>query len=149
MQKGGRKNIPYIQILVITENNACFVPTSSPAGRGSTIYVLNFFAEHCARATHSMALCDIKTRWHCLFCDQGDRSKGREKESSSYPRRWDFMILCLTNMQRDICLCIGRIHVYNSAYHRWCTNLSLSVNNVSLKSFITRINLNVVSSEGF
>ena len=51
-------------------------------------------------------LCDIKTRWHCLFCDQGDRSKGQERrtKSSSYPGRWDLMILCLTNMLRDICL---------------------------------------------
>ena len=66
--------------VVITENNACFVPTSSPAWRGSTRYVLNLFAEHCARTNNSMELCDITTRWHCFFCDQGDRSKGREKD---------------------------------------------------------------------
>ena len=50
----------------------------------SSRYVLeikpHFFEEHYAGTTHSIESCDIKTRWHCLFCDQGDRSKGREKD---------------------------------------------------------------------
>ena len=52
--------------------------------RSSSIYVLetktHFFEEHCARTPHSIESCGIKTRWHCLFYHQGDRSKGREKD---------------------------------------------------------------------
>ena len=38
----------------------------------------SFFEEHCARAICSMESYNITTGW--LFCDQGDQSKGREKD---------------------------------------------------------------------
>ena len=39
------------------------------------------------------------------FVIKGIEARGkRNTTSSSYPGRWDLMILCLTNMLRDICL---------------------------------------------
>ena len=114
-------------MLVITENNACFVPTTSPVWLGSPMFpqhcccwqalswedegqkVLqdnfletkpNFFEEHCARTTHSMESCDI--RWHASFVIKGIDAMGERKtKSSSYPVHRYLMILCVTNMPRD------------------------------------------------
>ena len=39
------------------------------------------------------------------FVIKGIEARGKRKtKRSSYPGRWDLMILCLTNMLRDICL---------------------------------------------
>ena len=40
-------------------------------------------------------------RLDTFLCDQGDRSKGREKDHDLYPGQSHLMILCLTNMTRD------------------------------------------------
>ena len=71
----------------------------------SSRYVLetkpNLFEEHCARTTHSMESCDMKTRWYCLFCDQWDRSKGREKDQYLiYPGHYRIVAVTPVRMGR-------------------------------------------------
>ena len=56
--------------------------------------------------------CDIKTRWHCLFCDQGDRSKGQEKDQEFIVSRTLGFDDILLDKYAERHLSLNYIHVF-------------------------------------
>ena len=95
MQKGGRKTFSKSKFKLSqkTMHVLCHQPaqhdevlqcfhhigvlTVERHSRGGKMMVRKFFRDMFLKPNQNS--CDIKTRWHCLFCDQGDRSKEREK----------------------------------------------------------------------
>ena len=95
-------------------------------------YVLkSFIDEHCARPIYSMESYAIKTG--CLFCDQGDRGKGREKDHDLIVSRaftfddtlldkYDKRQIEWANRVQDILSFFSELQSANAVNHRCCTS---------------------------
>ena len=89
----------------------------------------NLFDEYCAHKTRSMESYDVKTR--CIFCGQGDRSKGRQKDHELILSR----TLCFDDTLLDKCTgrqdewasrvqgilsYVSDLHSADAVYHHRC-----------------------------
>ena len=89
----------------------------------------NLFDEYSAHKTRSVESYDVKTR--CIFCGQGDRSKGRQKDHElilSRTLRFDDTLLDKCAERQDkwasrvqgILSYVSDLHSADAVYHHWC-----------------------------